>query len=106
MSVKFWQVIWTIGQWFDDSLTVALMPGSEAVTLSTLYVTDDVINYVISAWYIVGPILLSAIVGMAGYSAGMHMNSVAKNTMESGDNAGNRGGREAESQARKRVRKK
>ena len=102
VSIKFWPVIWTVGQWMEATLQDALLPnlnslqntlllgGQQAISLN-----DDVLDYVIGAWYLMGPLLLSTVMTMAGMKTGEAVQSAA-NASGTGKGAGQKGGQLAE----------
>jgi len=98
ISIKFWPVIWTIGEWMEASLQSAILPSmmgfNGSLTLGVtegLSINDDVLDYVIGAWYIMGPILLSTVITLAGHQTGQAVNESMK-ANKSGDAAGKSGG--------------
>jgi len=107
VSIKFWPVIWTVGQWMEATLQDALLPnlnslqntlllgGQQAVSLN-----DDVLDYVIGAWYFMGPLLLSTVMTMAGMQVGEAVRA-ATDGSNSGKGAGQKGGQLAEKGASK-----
>lgn len=67
-----------------------------------LSINDDVLDYVIGTWYVMGPLLLSTVITMAGYQTGAAVASAAEKSNKSGDSAGQSGGSVATSKAMKK----
>lgn len=98
VSIKFWPVIWTVGEWMDASLQSAFMPSMVGLLGSLTFgaaeglsINDDVLDYVIGAWYVMGPMILSTIITLAGYQTGQAIQAAASGN-KSGDAAGKSGG--------------
>ncbi len=103
VSVKFWPVIWDVGDWMDASLQAAILPSTagfvNGLTLGTaeaLSINDDVLDYVIGAWYVMGPVILSTVITMAGYRVGGVIEA-SGNANHSGKAAAQKGGGTIES---------
>ena len=101
LSIKFWPVIWAIGDWMQASLEAAILPSMAGLngmlTLGIaegLSINDDVIDYVIGAWYVMGPLILSTVITLAGHQVGAAVEAGAKGN-NSGDSAGRAGGNAA-----------
>ncbi|MCU7832674.1 MAG: hypothetical protein KZQ56_08765, partial [gamma proteobacterium symbiont of Lucinoma myriamae] len=93
-----WPVIWTIGEWMNVSLQSAILPSmvglNGVLTLGAaegLSINDDVLDYVIGAWYIMGPMILSTVITLAGYQSGQAIQSAAEGN-SSGKGTGQKGG--------------
>lgn len=101
LSIKFWSVIWLIGNWMENSLQEAILPSMTSHWYSAMIpflheaasLNDDVLDYVIGAWYIIGPTLLSAVVTIAGYQTGSAIEGGLEKSGGSGQMAGQAGGK-------------
>lgn len=106
-SVKLWPVIWAIGAWMQASLEEAFLPNLTQGMLTSIdqaiSINDDVLDYTIGAWYIMGPIILSTVVTLAGLQTGSAINE-AMNANKSGDGAGKAGGSSANKAISKGIR--
>ena len=103
-SVKLWPVIWAIGAWMQASLEEAFLPNLTQGMLTSIdqaiSINDDVLDYTIGAWYIMGPIILSTVVTLAGLQTGSAIQAAAEGN-SSGKGAGEKGGQLVEQGAKK-----
>ena len=99
ISIKFWPVIWAVGDWMQASLESAILPSmvglNGMLTMGVaegLSINDDVLDYVIGSWYVMGPLILSTVITLAGHQTGAAVASAAEKSNKSGDSAGQSGG--------------
>ncbi len=94
VSIKFWPVIWAVGGWMEASLQEAFMPSLQGLiggAEKIASINDNVLDYAIGAWYVMGPVVLSTVITMAGYQVGSIVQTAADGN-NSGKGAGNEAG--------------
>jgi len=100
LSIKFWPVIWLVGNWMENTLEAAILPSMTVHWYSSMMpflreaasLNDDVLDYVIGAWYLMGPLLLSVVMSIAGMAAGARIQGGLDSASSSGGGAGKAGG--------------
>ena len=101
LSIKFWPVIWLVGNWMENTLEEAILPSMTSHWSSSLMplinesmsLNDDVLDYVIGAWYLLGPTLLTLVMSIAGYQAGSSIQGGLQQAGNKGSGAGAAGGK-------------
>ena len=101
LSIKFWPVIWLVGNWMENTLENAILP-TDAATMAVpflpvikegLSLNDDVLDYVIGSWYLLGPALLTVVMTISGYQGGAAIQGGLASAGGSGSGAGKSGGK-------------
>ena len=78
----------------EASLQEAFMPSLQGLiggAEKIASINDNVLDYAIGAWYVMGPVVLSTVITMAGYQVGSIVQTAADGN-NSGKGAGNEAG--------------
>jgi hypothetical protein len=105
MSIKFWPSLWELGKFFESTLYDAMTQSHHwsGIGLATGSTIDNVLNYVMGAWYIIAPVLLTTVMTVSGFAAGRSLESASQAGVQDSRNAGKQGGSMATKAASKKM---
>jgi hypothetical protein len=95
-TVKFWTVLWTLAQWVDQNLIMAMYP--DVSVLARVFSSSGehdtkrlLLNMITTGFYVMLPLLWSGMMAWTGKRIALGVNRLSERMQGSPRDAGNRG---------------